>query len=101
MALDMENRGEVRAFDLHANKLSLVKSGAERLGLCIVRAEARDGRDPDPELVGRADRVLCDAPCSGFGVIAKKPDLRYKDPSSADRLPGIQWEILRGAASYV
>ena len=101
IALDMENRGEVRAFDLHANKLSLVKSGAERLGLCIVRAEARDGRDPDPELVGRADRVLCDAPCSGFGVIAKKPDLRYKDPSSADRLPGIQREILWGAASYV
>ena len=101
MALDMENRGQVLSFDLHANKLSLVKSGAERLGLTVVRAQARDGRNPDPALAGRADRVLCDAPCSGFGVIAKKPDLRYKDPASADRLPGIQREILRGAATYV
>ena len=101
MALDMENRGEVLAFDLHANKLSLVRSGAEKLGLTIIRTEARDGRDPDPELVSRADRVLCDAPCSGFGVIAKKPDLRYKDPSSAERLPCIQREILLGAAAYV
>ena len=101
MALDMQNRGEVRAFDLHANKLSLVRKGAERLGLTVVTAEARDARDPDPDLIGKADRVLCDAPCSGFGVIAKKPDLRYKDPSSADRLPGIQREVLRGAAAYV
>ena len=101
MALDMENRGTVLSFDLHANKLSLVKKGAERLGLTIVAAEVRDARNPKPELVGKVDRVLCDAPCSGFGVIAKKPDLRYKDPASADRLPGIQREILDGAAAYV
>ena len=45
--------------------------------------------------------MLCDAPCSGYGVIAKKPDLRYKDPASAGRLPEIQKEVLRGAAEYV
>jgi 16S rRNA (cytosine967-C5)-methyltransferase len=101
MALDMRNRGTVLASDLHGNKLSLVRRGAERLGLDIVRTAVRDARDPDPELVGRADRVLCDAPCSGFGVIAKKPDLRYKDPSTAERLPGIQREILEGASAYV
>ena len=101
MALDMENRGEVRSFDLHANKLSLVRKGAQRLGLTVVTADARDARDPDPELVGRMDRVLCDAPCSGFGVIAKKPDLRYRDPSTAERLPGIQREVLHGASRYV
>ena len=101
MAMDMDNRGAVRAFDLHENKLSLIRRGAERLGLTIVKAEARDARNPDPELLGRADRVLCDAPCSGYGVIAKKPDLRYKDPAAAEALPRIQREILSGAASCV
>ena len=101
LAIDMENRGEVRAYDLHANKLSLVRRGAEKLGLTIVSAEERDARDPDPALFGAFDRVLCDAPCSGYGVIAKKPALRYKDPSAAARLPEIQREVLRGASRYV
>ena len=101
MALDMHNEGEVFSFDLHANKLSLIEKGAAKLGLTVIRTAASDAREPDPALVGTADRVLCDAPCSGLGVIAKKPDIRYKDPVSIERLPGIQQEILVGASRYV
>ena len=101
MAIDMENRGVVRSFDLHANKLSLIRSGAEKLGIGIIDTAARDARDPDNELVGKADRVLCDAPCSGLGVIAKKPDIRYKEIRDIERLPEIQYGVLCGAAKYV
>ena len=52
-------------------------------------------------LVGRADRVLVDAPCSGLGVISKKPDIKYKDLSDAARLPEVQYAILSEAARYL
>lgn len=97
----MGNRGEVYAFDLHENKLSLIREGARRLGLSIVRAEARDGRTPDPALLGTADRVLCDLPCSGLGVLAKKADLRYKSEEGIDDLPALQKEILSASAAYL
>lgn len=101
MAIDMNNMGTLYSFDLHKNKLSLITAGAEKLGLTILRTSARDARDPDEALIGRADRVLCDAPCSGLGVIAKKPDIRYKDLSTVARLPDIQSPVLCGASAYV
>ena len=101
MSIDMENKGDVRSYDLHKNKLSLVRSGAERLGITIITTEERDARKPDETYFGWADRVLCDAPCSGLGVIAKKPDIRYKDMSDIERLPEIQYGVLCGAAEYV
>ena len=101
MAIDMDGRGTLRAFDLHENKLSLIASGAARLGLDNVVASARDGRDFDPALEESADRVLCDVPCSGFGVLAKKPEIRYKDLSECERLPDIQLAILENASRYV
>ena len=100
-AIDMENRGEIFSFDLHKNKLSLIRSGAERLGLTVIRADARDGGDPDASLAGSCDRVICDAPCSGLGVLSKKPEIRYKDIRDVNRLPEVQLRVLRGAASYV
>lgn len=101
MAIDMENRGTLYSFDLHKNKLSLIKSGAEKLGITIIETGCRDAREPDESLLGKADRVLCDAPCSGLGVIAKKPDIRYKDLSAVGRLPEIQYPVLCGASAYV
>ena len=101
MALDMEDRGDVRSFDLHENKLSLIRDGAARLGLTSISAFARDARECDETLVGRADRVLVDAPCSGLGVIAKKPDIKYKDLAESARLPEIQYAILSEASRYV
>ncbi len=100
-AIDMQNRGRVISFDLHENKLSLISSGARRLGIDIIEAHAHDGREYISELDGRCDRVLCDVPCSGFGVLAKKPELRYKNPSDSAALPDIQLSILSNACKYV
>ena len=100
-AIDMENRGQIYSFDLHANKLSLVKKGADKLGITIIETGERDARSPAEELIGKADKVLCDAPCSGLGVIAKKPDIRYKNLDDIKKLPEIQYAVLCGAAEYV
>ena len=101
IALAMENQGEVHSFDLHKSKLSLITSGAERLGLTVITADERDARNPDPSLLGRCDRVLCDVPCSGLGVIAKKPEIRHKDLTESARLPAIQAAILEASAGYL
>lgn len=100
-AIDMENLGELYSFDLHKSKLSLIESGAKRLGIDIIRVAQGDARVFIPELEGSADRVLCDVPCSGFGVISKKPELRYKDPAESAPLPDIQLAILKNASRYV
>ena len=100
-AIDMQNKGEVISCDLHKNKLSLVESGAARLGITILTTAERDARNTNEEWLGTFDRVLCDVPCSGFGVFAKKPELRYKDPAASKALPDIQLAILRSASQYV
>ena len=100
-AIDMQNEGVVMSCDLHKNKLSLVESGAARLGISILTTQERDARNTNEEWFGAFDRVLCDVPCSGFGVFAKKPELRYKDPASSAALPDIQLAILKSASSYV
>ena len=100
-AIDMKNTGKLLSFDLHKSKLSLIESGAKRLGIDIISADVCDGRSFLPELEGKADRVLCDVPCSGFGVLAKKPELRYKDPAQSSALPDIQLAILSNCSRYV
>lgn len=100
-AMDMKNVGKIYSFDLHANKLSLVESSAKRLGIDIIETEARDARKPREELIGKADRVVCDVPCSGFGVLGKKPELRYKDPAVSGGLPSIQYDILTASSAYL
>lgn len=101
LAIDMQNKGQIYSCDLHENKLSLVKSGADRLGISIIDTFAGDARVMREEWQGTADRVLCDVPCSGFGVFAKKPELRYKDPDRSRDLPKIQSNILNTAAEYL
>ncbi|MCI8610460.1 MAG: 16S rRNA (cytosine(967)-C(5))-methyltransferase RsmB [Clostridiales bacterium] len=101
MAIEMENQGKIHAFDLHGNKLSLIQRGAEKLGISILETEERDARNPKKSLIGQADRVLCDAPCSGLGVIGKKPDIKYKEMETMARLPEVQYAVLVGAAAYV
>ncbi len=101
MAIAMQNEGTLLSCDLHENKLSLIRSGAERLGITILNVSARDAREVDTQYEGRFDRVLCDVPCSGFGVLAKKPELRLKDPTQSKELPAIQRAILDTSARYV
>ena len=100
-AIKMKNEGKILSFDLHESKLSLIDKSAARLGIDIITAAVRDGRNLDEGLVGQADRVLCDVPCSGLGVIAKKPEIRYKSLSDFARLPEIQLAILENCSKYV
>ena len=100
-AISMGNEGSITAFDLHAKKLPLITSGAERLGISIIDTRERDGRDYLPELDSTADRIICDVPCSGFGVLWKKPELRYKNPAESEALPKIQFDILKNASRYL
>ena len=100
-AMTMENDGEILAFDIHENKLSLVEKGAERLGISIISTKAQDSRKPIEELFGKADKIICDVPCSGFGVIGKKPEIRYKDVKESESLPKIQYDILENVQNYL
>lgn len=100
-AMCMGGEGHITCFDLHKSKLSLIRSGAERLGIGIIDTAEADGRQLIPELVGQADRVLCDAPCSGYGVMAKKPEIRHKPPEVAAGLPEIQYAILDNCCRYL
>ncbi len=101
MAVEMGNEGELFAYDLHKNKLSLIEKGAKRLGLDIITVKEQDGRSYLPENEGRFDSVLCDVPCSGLGVIFKKPDIKYKSIDKINALPQIQHEILKNCSRYV
>ncbi|MEG9461579.1 MULTISPECIES: 16S rRNA (cytosine(967)-C(5))-methyltransferase RsmB [Bacillus amyloliquefaciens group] len=99
----MENEGSLTSLDLHRHKVKLIKEGAERLGLTIIDAQTMDARKAG-EAFGaeRFDRILVDAPCSGFGVIRRKPDMKYtKTPEDSRRLSEIQLGILREIAPLV
>lgn len=100
-AISMDNCGAIYSFDLHENKLSLVNNGADRLKISIIKTNACDGRHFLPEFEEKADRIICDVPCSGFGVLAKKPELRYKNPEESASLPKIQRDILNNACRYL
>ena len=95
------DKAEIHSFDLHGGKLSLIEGGRDRLGLTSISVAEQDATAPRSELVGRADRVICDVPCSGLGVLAKKPDLRYKDVAVVDELCALSSEILEKSASYL
>ena len=96
----MNGTGRIYAFDLIDQRAGLIEKGAERLGLNNVTAQAGDASVYNDALP-KADRVLCDVPCSGFGVIRRKPEIRYKDEKELAGLPEIQGAILRNAARYV
>ena len=96
-----EGECDIYAFDLHESKLSLITSGANRLCLNNITVLGRNAIDPDRKLIGTADRVICDAPCSGLGVLGKKPDLRYKDITATKELPSVQLEILMSSSQYL
>ena len=100
-AIAMENQGEIVSCDLLPHKKKLIQAGADRLGLTIISPKTADGKVFRPEWENAFDLVLVDAPCSGLGVIRKKPDIRYKDPAPLADLPAVQLDILRNAARYV
>lgn len=100
IAQDMENNGRLYAFDLYEHRAELVKKSAERLELNVIISGVNDASvysDTIPE----ADRILCDVPCSGFGIVRRKPEIRYKNLDSIKDLPEIQLNILKTSAMYL
>ena len=88
--------------DIYEHKAELIAEGAHRLGISIVKTSVRDASVEDTSAIGAYDRVLADVPCSGLGLLRKKPDIRLKkDGSRIDALVGIQRQILEQAAKYV
>lgn len=97
----MKNTGRIYAFDLYEHRTKLIKKGAERLSIDIIEAKAGDASVLNKELLGCADRVLADVPCSGLGIIGRKPEIRYKDLAFVDKLTDLQYNILTNASEYV
>ncbi|MBU5434786.1 16S rRNA (cytosine(967)-C(5))-methyltransferase RsmB [Pseudoflavonifractor sp. MSJ-37] len=101
-AVLMEGQGEIWSCDIHPRKAGLIQTGAARLGFgTIVHTAVQDGRERREDWLERFDVVLADVPCSGLGIIRKKPDIRYKDPGPLSGLPPIQAAILENVSHYV
>lgn len=96
----MENRGTLFSMDIHDMRVGLIEDGAERLGIKIIKAVQNDSSVYNDALP-IADRVLCDVPCSGLGVIRRKPEIKYKPLEEFSGLPEIQYRILETSARYV
>lgn len=100
-AIQMQNTGKIISCDLHAHKTVLIEKGADRLGLSVIHAEQSDASVLRDDFVRSFDVVIADVPCSGYGVIRKKPDIRYKNVSETEKLPALQLRILDTQAAYV
>ncbi|MCH5195576.1 MAG: 16S rRNA (cytosine(967)-C(5))-methyltransferase RsmB [Oscillospiraceae bacterium] len=100
MAELMGNNGKVISLDLYDARTNLVTDGAKRLGLKIIEARQNNAVRFD-ETLPQADRVLCDVPCSGLGVIRRKPEIKYKPENEYDELPTLQRAILEVSSRYV
>lgn len=100
-AIAMEGKGKIRSADIHRHKTTLIQLGADRLGLHNIHVREQDATENHRSWFQKMDVVLADVPCSGYGIIRKKPDIRYKDPEEMERLPDIQLKILYKQAEYV
>ena len=98
----MENKGKVLSFDIFEHKIELIKASAKRLGIDILTASLMDATKKSDKLLGIADRVLADVPCSGLGVLHKKPDIKYsRTEEEVLELSKIQEAILENAKDYL
>lgn len=96
----MKNSGRIIACDIHSHRLALIKEGANRLGITNLEVMKSDASVHNSDMP-IAERVLCDVPCSGLGIIRRKPEIRAKNPQDIDNLPSLQYNILNNACSYV
>ncbi|SHH09677.1 16S rRNA (cytosine(967)-C(5))-methyltransferase RsmB [Tepidibacter thalassicus] len=101
LATLMENTGQVVARDIFEHKLKLISENVKRLGLNNVKVEKFDALNIDEKNIGKFDYVLVDAPCSGFGIIRRKPEIKYKTKKEVLNLPQIQKNILKNSSKYV
>lgn len=97
-AIAMRNEGSIDSCDLHDKKIRLISEGAQRLGLSCINAFSHDAREP---FYRQYDAIIADVPCSGYGVIRKKPEIRYKPLEDSASMPAIQAAILENLSQYV
>lgn len=100
MAMFMENEGEIVSCDLYEARVGLIEKSAQRLGLDIIKPTVCDASVFDDKL-GEFDCILCDVPCSGLGVIRRKPDIKYKPECDYGELEELQYKILTNAVKYL
>ncbi len=98
----MNNKGKIIARDIHEHKLKLIDRTAKRLGIHIIQTEKFSGDHLDESFIHKADKVLVDAPCSGLGIIRRKPEIKYrKEAQDITSIVELQYKILKTAAQYV
>lgn len=100
LAETMKNSGKILSCDIYEHRLKLIKDGAERLGLTNIETMLNDGSVRN-DLIPKVDKILCDVPCSGLGVIRKKPEIRYKKSDEVDKLADLQYAILCISSNYL
>ncbi len=100
-AIAMENRGEIVSCDIHPHKIKLIRAGLDRLGLTCISPIEQNARIFVSQWERSFDVVLADVPCSGLGIIRKKPDIRFKKPGALEGLPQVQRAILDHVSHYV
>ena len=98
-AIKMGDRGEVFSYDIHEHKIKLMKDNAKRLGVSSIRTAVRDASSDTA--LPECQRILCDVPCSGWGILRRKPEIRYKTDTNIDNLPNLQYSILCMSAKYL
>lgn len=98
----MNNTGKIYASDIYRRKLDLIDAEARRLGITNIETRSWDATRVDSTMIRKADRVLVDAPCSGLGVVRRKPEIKYKDNTDEIKLlPAKQLAILSASSAYV
>ena len=100
-AIAMGGKGSITSCDVHAHKIGIIENGAARLGLANITARQQDATAFVPEWEKALDVVIADVPCSGLGIIRKKPDIRYKNLEELKALPALQLAILENQSRYV
>ena len=100
-AIAMEGKGQITSCDVHTHKIGIIENGAARLGLTNITARQQDATVRVPQWEETMDVVIADVPCSGLGIIRKKPDIRYKDLKELEALPALQLAILENQSAYV
>ncbi len=98
----MQNEGLIIDFDIHEHKLKLIEKSAKKNGVEIIKTEIWNSKSANPKYIGKANKVIVDAPCSGLGVLRRKPELKYKGSiDSVNELSNIQLEILESSSKYL
>ncbi len=100
MAALMENEGEIVASDLYPHRVELIEKSAKRLGFNNIKTKVLDATEYDDSL-GEFDCILCDVPCSGLGVLRRKPEIKYSAESDLSELQKIQLNIVKNALKYL